>query len=462
MRFWIRLAKLLSLLLVSVIATMPMSHAEKPSITERWEARYDGHAYDDAAAMAVSPDGTRVFVTGKSEGGSGIDVATVAFDALTGATLWSNRYDGPAHDLDVAVGIVASPDGSKVFVAGSTGGPSNFLVLAMDAATGNGLWTRRYGAIFGGSDDISAITMSPDGSTVFVTGTSYIGFAQPTWTTIAFNANTGKRQWVKRLGDANHTGLPAALAVSPDGTTLFVTGESVPPGYSDQRFVTVAYDSATGTRVWSNSYQGGAGAGATDIAVRPDGSQVFVTGSIDTAPYDYDYQTIAYDAATGTELWAERYVGPSYADTASAIAVSADGGRVFVTGTSQTSPGDEDFATVAYDAATGNQAWVKRFGDPYEEDETANSIEVTPDGSTVFVGGTGPASSPFWHDFITVAYAAGDGALIGATSYDGRLHQEDRESDMVLSPDGLRLFVTGDSDELRGHNYDYATVAYDV
>ena len=155
-------------------------------------------------------------------------------------------------------------------------------------------------------------------------------------------------------------------------------------------------------------------------------------------------------------------MGPSYADTASAIAVSGDGSRVFVTGTSQTSPGDEDFATVAYDATTGDQAWVKRFGDPYEEDETANSIAVTPDGSTVFVGGTGPASSPSWHDFITLAYAAGDGALIGATSYDGRLHQEDRESDMALSPDGSRLFVTGDSDELRGHNFDYAAVAYDV
>jgi len=199
-------------------------------------------------------------------------VATVAFDAQSGATLWTSRYDGPAHDLDVGVGIAVSPDGSKVFVGGSTGGPSNFLVLAMDAATGDGLWTRRYGAIYGGSDDISAIVLSPNGSTVFVTGTSYIGFAQRTWTTIALDATTGKRQWLKRLGDANHGESPSALAVSPDGTTLYVTGESVPPGYSDQRFVTVAYDSATGNRLWSHSYQGGAGAGATYIVVRPEAS----------------------------------------------------------------------------------------------------------------------------------------------------------------------------------------------
>ena len=75
------------------------------------------------------------------------------------------------------------------------------------------------------------------------------------------------------------------------------------------------------------------------VAVRPDGSQVFVTGeSSGNGGYTYDYATIAYDAATGTKLWTQRY--PGSPDGAHAIAVSPDGSQLFVTGSG--------FVTIAY------------------------------------------------------------------------------------------------------------------
>jgi DNA-binding beta-propeller fold protein YncE len=101
-----------------------------------WTRRYDGpgHSHDTANAIAVSPDGTKVFVTGESWGSTSSDYATVAYDAQSGGSLWTKRYDGPLHSEDAAFVMTVSPDGSKVFVAGVVdilqGASEDYLTIA--------------------------------------------------------------------------------------------------------------------------------------------------------------------------------------------------------------------------------------------------------------------------------------------------------------------------------------------
>ena len=53
---------------------------------------------------------------------------------------------------------------------------------------------------------------------------------------------------------------------------------------------------------------------------------MFVTGGSDGSGAIDDYATVAYDAATGAELWAARYAGPGDGyDTGIAVDVSPDG-----------------------------------------------------------------------------------------------------------------------------------------
>ncbi len=49
----------------------------------------------------------------------GLTLGPSAAASAAGRQLWVQRYDGPAHDRDLALSVAVSPDGSKVF---STGG----------------------------------------------------------------------------------------------------------------------------------------------------------------------------------------------------------------------------------------------------------------------------------------------------------------------------------------------------
>ena len=92
-----------------VLAAGARGAAPRAPGDQLWVARYDGpgHGGDFAYAVEASPDGSRVFVTGDSYGGSSTldDYLTIAYDPRTGGMLWKARYDGPKHDSDFAAAL---------------------------------------------------------------------------------------------------------------------------------------------------------------------------------------------------------------------------------------------------------------------------------------------------------------------------------------------------------------------
>ena len=131
--------------------------------------------------------------------------------------------------------------------------------------------------------------------------------------TAGLAAVPGSQLWASRLNG----GFARALAVSPGGATVFVTGNSF-GGTSGSDYATVAYDAATGAQRWASRYNGPANRNdyALSVTVSPDGATVFVTGASfggrnrACCHSDWDYATVAYDAATGAQRWASRYNGP--------------------------------------------------------------------------------------------------------------------------------------------------------
>src|SRR5215475_4965942 len=136
---------------------------------------------------------------------------------------------------------------------------------------------------------------------------------------------------------------------------------------------------------------GGVGASATSSrAGQPAGHAGVTVGQTTAVP--------------GAQLWAQRYNGPgNLDDAASSVAVSPSGGTVFVTGKSAGTTTKQDYATVAYNAATGAQLWAKRYNGPGNGNDFARSVTVSPAGGTVFVAGRSTRTSS-GSDYATIAY----------------------------------------------------------
>jgi outer membrane protein assembly factor BamB len=139
----------------------------------------------------VSPDGSAVFVTGSTPYD---DYATEAYQASMGSTIWARRYDGPGLGLDKASSVAVSPDGTEVFVTGASGpnGLSDYATLAYDASSGTTIWTRRYDGPASSDDRADSVAVSPDSTTVFVTRGSSGSNGRSDYATLAYDAPRGR------------------------------------------------------------------------------------------------------------------------------------------------------------------------------------------------------------------------------------------------------------------------------
>ncbi len=472
----------LATVLVAIAATTPAGVlAETSGARLLWAASYDGrgHTFDYASALGVSADGSRVFVTGQAVQSerSGLDYATAAYDAATGVELWVQTYDGPRHGRDYATALAVDADARRVFVTGSSTGltpfdrddAEDYATVAYAAGTGRELWVRRFNGRGNDNDNPEAIAVSPDGSHVFVTGKALAPSSGSDYRTVAYDASTGSKLWTTRYAGTTEfsSDHATAIGVSPDGSVVFVTGKGFwydTGPQANTHCATVAYEADTGARLWVRPTRG---CGAQALDVSDDGSQVVVTGSgvASGTPSYLHYVTVAFDAATGARTWIARHGGAVSAFDSAALDVDIgpDGSAVFVTGYSRGGTSDVDYTTVAYDAIHGAEIWARRYDGPAHFFDQARALDVSPDGAHVFVTGSSAVSfGPSGYegeDVATVAYAASTGATSWVRRYDGPAHGLDFGRALGVAPDGTRLYVAGGS-EGGSSSSDYSTLAY--
>jgi WD40 repeat protein len=390
-----------------------------------WARRYDGpaHAGDGGVDIGVSPDGATVYMTGLAGGPSSSQILVIAYDATNGARVWGTRV-GSQLLFDEVAALAVSPDGSTLFVTGVRRyfDDSDIRTIALDASSGSVLWTRRFEGSSQQPSSPTDVRVSPDGSLVVVTGWFQAAGTDLTSTkgvTLAYDVATGTRRWVQRFDGAVTHGEDRAVGVeiAPDSSAVYVamTSESAAHGLD---ILALGYDVSTGSELWRHRYDGPDGLGdeAAAIGLTPDGASAFVTGRSITAIVGSvevtDYATIAVDTGTGHRKWVRRYdEGIGGHDDPIDLGVAPDGSRVYVTGTSEGLVNGvssaTDFATLAYDASTGTRLGLQRYDGPCGFVDTAVGLAIAPNGSNVYVtGGTGCFDPNTSGDIATIAYPA--------------------------------------------------------
>ncbi len=335
-------------------------------------------------ALLVSGDGQTVYAGGQFQGiGGGNANYLAALNSSTGALVSSFN---PALNNTV---FALSSDGTNIYAGGaftSAGAQPQTDIAAIDLSTGAEV--PAFNTATSITSTVNALALSPDGNTLYVAGT---GSSEPaeaistaTGATVsAFAPNT-------QLGPAN------ALVASADGKTLYATGGSV---FGGSGYV-VALSTADGSVApgWPNTSGGSAqdGVALNDagnaLALDAPESKLFVGGNFSqvgsaghgavAALSTADGSLVAgFDPAPGPVT--DPVSGTTSPPTVHALALSPDRSTLYVGGLFGGLGGSGTPSNLgAVNSASG--AFVGFAGQP---GGAVDAIAPTPDGSTVYVGG---------------------------------------------------------------------------
>jgi len=262
--------------------------------------------------------------------------------------------------------------------------------------------------------------------------------------------------------------FPDAIAIG--STSVFVGVTAVNFDTSDAYSSTaswtlVAYDLSTGAERWHVFRRSRVYDSLHDVAVSPDGRTVVATGgAYDAFPVgatDSRIVTVGFDAATGAELWSATWDNnPSGTDNGVVVAFSPNGRSVFVGGVTAPTPGELDYVTIAYDATNGTQQWVNIYrGLGAGGTNALYNLAVSPDGKKVYVTGESAGAQQYEIDYGTVAYDA----LSGSELWESRSQPTFVDRAFCLAVDANHVYVSGDSySGPNGGDYQALTIALNV
>lgn len=296
----------------------------------RWSAPVPNVLLPALADPQVSPDGALVAFT---------DGATTrAFAAADGSPAAALLF--PAYSPRRVASVGFDGGASLLLVLEELATPTPPLVLRQAVAGGLPAWELVLEpAVGSAADHLRAGALDPDGLRYFAAGGSGPDQA---FALAAFDA-AGARLW-----STVAAGVPAAERAAASSQHVFASAG----------VELSARDAATGALAWKR-----AGELPRDFVPAADGTALFVSARVDATPGDLDYAVRKLDAATGAELWGVVIDGEGLNDRPGPLALSPDGGALYVVAQERlTTPSGASahVAVLALDTDTGGVLWETR------------------------------------------------------------------------------------------------------
>ena len=353
-----------------------------------------------ASALAASPDGTAVYATGLLGDGVAAFTRTPATGALT---FVESERDGAGgvDGLNGAAAVVVSGDGAQVYVAGST---DNALVaFSRDAATNKLTLLELERNGFGGVTGLlgpDGLALSSDGKHLYAAAAGSSSVAIFGRDANAASATFGKLDFLGEVRDgvdgADGLNLARGLALSPDGAHLYVVGEA------DNAVAIFARNDASGALSFVEFHRDGVAgvsglAGARAVAVSPDGGQVYVAGGTANAVAHFTRQagnaSPDFGKLTFVSAYADGIGGVDGLQGAAAVLVSPDpfgsdpGGQHVYVAGS----GEDAVAVFSRDGITGALTWssaVRQGQSGVEGLAKPVALLASPDAAHLYAAGS--------------------------------------------------------------------------
>lgn len=455
--------------------------------------RYAGVASNDDYALSVATgkiDGHPV-VSGKSFfDPGGFDYYTIRLDRGNLTKLWSQRYNDPEDQQDVAT-CLAVDNNNQLIVSGY----SYLANFAFDPPLNmNSIYTIKYKADAlsvpendpahfqwdhqyngpGGTDDkaVSIATTADASNNIALVGVGVHSEADlsnhdiyvlhyPADGPKLTDGSVAPGYWAVPI-DRGADDEPTAIAVDAAGDVIITGFTQKTTGDRKYDIYTAKFKGATGALLWERIYDGTHGDDmANDVTVDTLGN-IYVTGIVTNSQLNWDYATIKYDR-DGTMQWGGNplvYDGPGRGDDeAVSVRVDPTSNDIVVAGNRLTDTGNNDFHVIRYTPA-GTVVWQKTLLREMTDEEM---IEMSMDSSgSVFITGTttnGANPDPATNQDILTIKVDRAGTIVGNATVYGSTAQVDKPYGITTNYLG-EAFVAGMSKNAE-NNADYIVLKID-
>ena len=394
------------------------------------------------AGIFFKPDGTKMYVIGYTgDDVNEYDLST-AWDITTASYL--QNFSISAQELSPQ-GIFFKPDGTKMYVIGSSGDDVNEYNLntAWDVSTSSYLHNFSIAAQ---ETAPSGIFFKPDGTKMYVIGYTGDDVNEYDLST-AWDVSTSS--YLRNFSVAAQESTPQGIFFKPDGTKMYVIGSTGDAVYE--------YDLNTAWDVSTSSYLRNFSVRPqdltpTDIFFKPDGTKMYVTGSSNDTVYGYDLST-AWDVSTAVRVTpTTEYFSVTAQELApEGLFFKPDGTKMYVIGSTGDNVNEYDLST-AWDIATSS--YLQNFSVAAQE-ASPSGIFFKPDGTKMYVvGSVGDDVNEY---DLSTAWDISTSSYLQNFSVAA---QESTPQGLFFKPDGTKMYVIGSSgDDV--NEYDLNT-AWDV
>lgn len=296
-------------------------------------------------------------------------------------TAWVRYFNSPENGTDRAMDCVVDNLG-HFYVTGNTEYDiyQYGYLIKYDADSGDTIWTRRYEG-FGNS---CAIDTSGH---LYVVGKYYNG-ADRNLSVIKFDADSGDTLWIRTYvcqAEESAEGKGCAL---DDSGNLYVVGNVSGDMYED--CITIKYDAGTGDTIWTRRYRNLNTVYrfnyASSCAVDPAG-YLYVAGASCNDGGNDDCLLLKYDPLTGDSLWVSKYIGPDDKEDIFYDCTITGVGDIYATGKTE-GENAADLLLIKYDAVTGDTVWMRRLDGEAHGEDYGRSCVVDNSNNLYIAGGT--------------------------------------------------------------------------
>ncbi len=415
-------------------------------------------------------DGTgNLYVVGSLENlGTQKDASVVKYD-LSGTELFAVGYNGQGDFNDNAKNIVIDVNDNS-YTCGYTfieDFNKDATIIQTDPA-GNRTCLYTYSGIKADDDEFNDLAIGPNGNITAV-GYTKVSGQKSDFLIVKLNPATCDTIWTRTYDYVLQSDKAETLFIDGAGN-IYVTGRSdnnPVDSVDNNDIVTMKFDT-NGNLLWLQRFNGSGNLRDEPSKILVDGvGDVLVCGRTENV-HDDDFMVIKYNGSTGAPVWVapSTYGGPFANDDRPLDMTIDSNNNIFLCGYSQTGSGvsTEDPVVVKYDPAGNFAGFYSYSGIGADEaisigHDLSNNIYVT------FKAAVNPDPLINAYDILTMKFDNNLNSLWASPpQFDGLVHKNDVPSKLLVTPAG-DVYVTGytENDTLNNKtNRNWITLLYDA